>query len=234
MSTDSAPNKRRALHWVLGIAAVLLVLVTLVTAGALWFFGRYVRTGPPPQQPPTAAANWSRATFKTSADDGLKQTSDKSWSVKGGRAFMNVRRKDDGSLELRFVYPFDSLPRETVALIQTRWGLKEVEKLADTLSITPEQLAELKTVSPATDMPVSSADKQNLRALFENYLATKDPASETAVVQAVGELDARYYDATRERIEAAATQVKNIFNADQQAALLQRFGPRTVMRSLRD
>jgi hypothetical protein len=46
-----------------------------------------------------ARANWSRASFSLKTADGLRQTSGSSWSVKGGRAFMQVRRQDDGSLE---------------------------------------------------------------------------------------------------------------------------------------
>jgi hypothetical protein len=179
-------------------------------------------------QVPTPAANWSRANFTAHANEGVRQTSDKSWSIKGGRAFANVRRKDDDSLELRFVYPFDGdfLPAEAVTLVRLRWGYAEVAKLADELNITPEQLDALKSVSPATDIPVSFPDKEQIRALFEDYLAAKDAATEKALVDAVTEVDKKYYDRTRERIERIAATVKTIFDQNQLAALSVRFGPR--------
>src|SRR6185503_5524585 len=158
MNPETHSSPKRILHWALRIAAVLLLLTTIVTAGVLWWTRKdsYTASAPEPRVP-TAAANWERGTFTARADSGIRQTSDKSWSVKGGRAFMNVRRKDDDSLELRFVYPFDGdlLPKETVTLVRARWGVGEVAKLAGELNITPEQLAELKAVSPATDIPVS-------------------------------------------------------------------------------
>jgi len=52
--------------------------------------------------------------------------------------------------------------------------MNEVAKLAGELNITPEQLADLKAVPAATDIPISNWDKQSLRALFEDYLAMPD------------------------------------------------------------
>jgi hypothetical protein len=229
MNAETNRSQKRILYWALGIAAVLLLFTTVVTVGLIWWMRRDsppAMAGTPEPRVPTAAANWSRGTFTAQADNGVRQTSDKSWSVKGGRAFMNVRRKDDDSLELRFVYPFDGdlLPKETVTLVRARWGANEVAKLADELNITPEQLAELKAVSPATDILVPSADKQRLRTLFENYLSAKDANTEKALVEAVTEIDNTYYDQTRERIEAIAQQVKGIFKPEQLAALSERFG----------
>jgi len=228
MTVESNHSQKRILQWALGISAVLLLFTTMATIGVLWRMRKDSQTAVPAPQVPTAAANWSSATFTAKADDGVRQTSDKSWSVKGGSAIMNVRRKDDDSLELRFVYPFDGdwLPKETVMLVRTRWGLNDVAKLADELSITPEQLADLKAVSPATDMPVPSTEKRRLRALFEDYLTAKDAATEHAVIAALVDLDNTYYEQTRERIEAIAQQVKSIFNPEQLAALSQRFGGR--------
>jgi hypothetical protein len=129
---------------------------------------------------------------------------------------------------LRFVYPFDDfLPPETIALLRTRWSLPQVERLAGDLNITGEQLADLKAVSPATDIPVSSQDKQKLRELFNDYLESENKAAaETALAKAVAELDAKYYEPTRQRIDAIAAQVKQIFDADQLAALSDRFTPK--------
>jgi hypothetical protein len=76
-------------------------------------------------------------------------------------AFMNARRKDGDLLS------------ETVTLVRARWGAGGVVKFAGELNITPEQLAALKAVSPATDIPVSGADKERLRTLFEDHLSAK-------------------------------------------------------------
>jgi hypothetical protein len=119
------------------------------------------------------------------------------------------------------------LPPETIALVRTRWSLSQVEKLADELDITPEQLAALKAVSPATDIPVPAPDREQLREQFENYLSTKDKAAtEKTLVEAVAAVDANYYVRTRERIDGIAEKVKSIFNEDQLAALSGRFAPR--------
>ncbi len=231
MNTDTDSSQKRILHWALGITAVLLLLTSVATVGVFWWMRKDSQSNTaivPELRVPTTAANWSRGTFTAQADSGIRQTSGKSWSVKGGRAFMNVRRKDDDSLELRFVYPFDGdlLSKETVTLVRARWSAGEVAKLADEMNITPEQLAELKAISPATDIPVSGADKQRLRTLFEDYLSAKDAATEKALVKAVAELDNAYYVQTRERIDGIAEKVKRIFNQEQLAALSQRFGAR--------
>ena len=230
MNSDDNNTQKRILHWGLGIALGLLLFTTLVSVGVFWWMRHSSgRANATTAQAPTPAANWSRANFTAHADDGVRQTSNKSWSIKGGRAFANVRRKDDDSLELRFVYPFDGdfLPAETVTLVRLRWGQAEVAKLAGELNITAEQLEALKLVSPATDIPVSSVDKEQMRALFEEYLANKDAATEKALVDAVAEIDQKYYDRTRERIELIATSVKTILDQDQLAALSVRFGPRS-------
>ena len=230
MNSDDNKTQKRMIRWGLGIALGLLFFTTLATIGAVWWMRQTsaARARAAAAQAPTPAANWSRANFTAHADDGVRQTSDKSWSIKGGRAFTNVRRKDDDSLELRFVYPFDGdlLPAETVALVRMRWGQAEVAKLADELNITPEQLDALKLVSPSTDIPVSSPDKEQIRALFEDYLMNKDATTEKALVDAVRAIDKKYYDRAVERIDRIAASVKTIFDEDQLAALSGRFGPR--------
>jgi hypothetical protein len=228
MNTETDKSQKRILLWTLGIAAVLLLITAMAVVTGFWRLRRGSHTAAPRPQAPAAAANWARANFTASADDGVRQTSGKSWSVKGGRAFMNVRRKDDGSLELRFVYPFDGglLPKEDITLVRARWGLNEVAKLAGELNITPEQLADLKAVPAATDIPVPAADKGRLHALFENYLAAPDASSEKPLVDAVTEIDNQYFESTRDRIGAIAQQVKGIFNEEQLAALSERFGAR--------
>jgi hypothetical protein len=146
---------------------------------------------------------------------------------------MQVRRKPDSSFELRFVYPFDDfLPPETITLLRTRWSLPQVEKLAETLDITPEQLQQLKAVSPATDIPVENADRQRLRGLFDEYLAATDkPAAEKALVEAVAAIDHDYYDRAMQRINTIAGQVKQIFHEDQLAGLSDRFAPQGAPRA---
>src|SRR5258706_1041812 len=134
---------------------------------------------------------------------------------------MQVRRKNDGSLEIRAIYPFgDFLPPETTALLRTRWSLGEVEKLADSLNINPEQLQRLKAVSPVTDIPVTNADLHRLRDLLDEYLSASDkPAAEKALIEAVAAIDENYYDRTIQRVDAVAGQVKQIFDEDQCAGL---------------
>jgi len=231
MNNETDSSQKRILHWALGIAAVLLLLSTVATVGVFWWMRKDSQSktaSVSEPRPPTPAANWSRATFTANADNGIRQTSEKSWSVKGGRAFMNVRRKDDESLEVRFVYPFDGdlLPNETVTLVRARWGANEVAKLAGELNITPEQLADLKAVSPATDIPVSAPDKERMRSLFEDYLATKNAETEKALVEGVTDLDGKYYDRTIQRIGGIAEKVKSIFNQEQLTALSQHFARR--------
>jgi hypothetical protein len=131
MNTEIDTSQKRILHRVLAGAVVLLCISIITTVAVIWWMRKGSQSntaGAAEPRVPTAAANWSRGTFTAQADSGIRQTSDKSWSVKGGRAFMNVRRKDDDSLELRFVYPFDGdlLPQETVALAaragaRTKW-----------------------------------------------------------------------------------------------------------------
>ena len=228
MNTETGHSQKQILLWTLGIAAVLLLITAVAVVGRFWWLRKDSRAHAPAPQGPTPAANWSRKTFNAHTDSGVRETSDKSWSVKGGRAFINVRRKDDGSLELRFVYPFDNgfLTKETDTLIRMRWGANEVAKLADEINITPEQLAQLKAVSPSTDIPVSGADKQRLRTLFDDYLSAKDATTEKALVDAVTEIDNTHYDQTRDRINGLAEQVKNIFNQEQLEVLSDHFGGR--------
>jgi len=235
-SQTSSPQPFRSRPVVVAIAVVLAIALILggivAVVGVSWLLLRSRRAEAARAhaiaQVDAARANWSPATFSVHAADGLYQTSDVSWSIKGGRAFMQVRRKDDGSLELRFVYPFDDfLPKETIALLRTRWGVPQVEKLADSLNITPEQLTELKAVSPATDIPVVASDRQHLRELFDEYLSAQDKAAaEKALVEAVTRLDEYYYEPTRQRVDNIAAQVKQIFDEDQLAGLIERFAPR--------
>lgn len=231
MNTDSSTSQKRFLRWAIAVAVILFVVGDAAIIGVVLWKRKNAATKanvPVAAKASGAMANWSPATFSAHAADGLHQTSEESWSIKGGRAFMQVRHKEDESFELRFVYPFnDFLPPETVTLIRTRWGLSQVEKLAGELNITPEQLAALKAVSPATDIPMAGPDRQRLRGLFDDYMAAEDKAApEKALVEAVAGLDATYYDRTRERIDAIAEKVKTIFNEDQLAALSERFASR--------
>ena len=117
------------------------------------------------------------------------------------------------------------MPDETNALLRTRWSLGSSESLVRKLNITPEQLGQLKAVSPATDIPVTSADRQSLKALFDDYLAAADkPVAEKALVEAVVALDAKYYDPTMQMVGSLAAQVRQIFTEEQWSGLLRRYG----------
>jgi hypothetical protein len=226
------PEPGQFLRWAVGAVA----MVAIILAGLRIFINQRETSAPPlpvadsaPLPAPKADeahANWAPASFTIHAADGLRQTSDSSWSVKGGRAFMQVRRLDDGALEFRFVYPFDELlPDETNALLRTRWSLGSSEALVKKLNITPEQLGQLKAVSPATDIPVASSDRQSLKALFDDYLAATDKsATEKALVEAMVALDAKYYDPTMQMVGSLAAQVRQIFTEEQWAGLLRRYG----------
>jgi hypothetical protein len=229
MDTDKTTSQKRTLRWVMAVGLVLFLVGNAAIVGIfLWQRGgRAQRLAAEKARANSAMANWSAARFSIQSADGVHQTSARSWSVKGGRAFMQVRRKEDDSLEVRFAYPFDGLvPPETIALVQTRWGISQVEKFADELSITPEQLAALKAVSPATDIPVPAPERQRLRDLFEDYLAAGDKeAAEKGLIEAVTAVDTNYFERTLQRIDGIAEKVKGIFNEDQLAALTGRFGP---------
>src|SRR6186713_381343 len=99
MSTERNPSQKRWLPWVLVAAVTLLFISTLATVGVVWWVRRSSAfetraTVAHDPKTPSAAANWSAATFSANAEAGVRQTSENSWSIKGGRAFMNVRRKD--------------------------------------------------------------------------------------------------------------------------------------------
>jgi hypothetical protein len=235
-TTSPKPIRRRPIAVALAIGVGIVLTLAAILAVAVFAYLRLRSRQAPIANVPTdaqvdpARANWSPATFSVHAADGLYQTSESSWSVKGGRAFMQVRRKEDDSLELRFVYPFDDfLPKETITMLHTRWGVAQVEQLAGSLNITQEQLTELKAVSPGTDILVAAADRQTLRTLFDDWISTSDKAkAEKALIEAVAQLDASYYEPTRQRIEGIAAQVKGIFNEDQLAGLTERFTPRPI------
>lgn len=231
MNTENKDvSTKRTLLWVAITAALFLLSIgfVVVVGSAYWWMGRSTATVAA-AKPSAATVNWSPGTFSAQAAEGVRQTSDNSWSIKGGRAFMQARRKDDGSLELRFVYPFDEfLPAETIALVKLRWSANQVENWAGALNITEEQIASLKAVSPATDIPVSGADRSELRTLFDDYLsATDKSAVENALVEAVAKIDQDYSEKTRQRIDGIAVQVKSIFNEEQLAALTEHLTPRT-------
>src|SRR3954467_8289360 len=85
-------------------------------------------------------ANFDKKVFNAAAPDAFRKTSENSWSVKGGRLFMQVHRNQAGTLVVRFVYPYeDFLPRDTVAMLSPPWIMTETYKLMDELQITSEQ-----------------------------------------------------------------------------------------------
>jgi hypothetical protein len=231
MTTDNNTHRRRLWRWGIAVTVFLfLVGNAAIIGGFLWLRSKRAASENASEKAKSnqAMGNWSRASFSIHAADGVHRTSANSWSVKGGRAFMQVRGKEDGSLELRFAYPFNDLvPAETIALVQTRWRLSQVEKMAGELAITPEQLAALKAVSPATDIPVPALERQQLHELFKDYLSGEErSAAEQALIEAVTAIDTNYYERTRERIDGIAETVKRIFNEDQLTALSGRFAPR--------
>lgn len=112
----------------------------------------------------------------------------------------------------------------TNALLRTRWSLGPTEPLVGQLNIAPEQLRQLQAISPATDIPIESVDRQELSALFNDYLsATDKPAVEKALVEAIVALDAKYSDRTMELVDTAP-QVRQIFTEEQWAGPSRRFG----------
>ena len=250
---QTRPNtsaRRKLVFWAVGAVAIVMLVVFMLVSW--WIFVRIREAtsppapvtdtgGPAPALAPAPAlttdnaqANWSRPVFTLKAADGLRQTSASAWSVKGGRAFMQVRRLEDVALEFRFVYPFDELlPQETNALLRTRWSLGSTDALVGQLNISPEQLGDLEAVSPATDIPVTSADRRELSILFNDYLSATDKSvAEKTLVEAVVALDAKYYDRTMQTVENIAGQVRQIFTEEQWAGLSKRFGmsPRPLGR----
>ncbi len=231
MKTPPVHVRKRLLHWCIAVACVLsLVCIAALAALAWWRTRDPVMNAAPIASPAPAGAagNWSPATFSLHAPDGVIQTSANSWSVKGGRAFMQVRRKNEESLELRFVYPFDGfVPPETIDLVRIRWNGSQVEKRAADLEISAEQLAALRSISPATDIPVTAEDRERLKTLFSEYDESADKsAAEKALVAAVTELDATYHDRTRDLLNNMAEEVRRIFTPDQLTALFQQLETR--------
>src|SRR5258706_15056055 len=75
-------------------------------------------------------ANFDKKIFNLTNPDAVRKTSEISWSVKGGRLFMQVHRNPAGALVVRFVYPYeDFMPKDTVAMLRTRWIMTETYKL---------------------------------------------------------------------------------------------------------
>src|SRR4051812_11278139 len=117
-------------------------------------------------------ANFDKKVFNAAAPDAFRKTSENSWSVKGGRLFMQVHRNQAGTLVVRFVYPYeDFLPRDTVAMLRTRWIMTETYKLMDELQITSEQWEKLNAVKLNTDTQVNAADRKTIMQLFNEAQA---------------------------------------------------------------
>src|SRR5436190_11959022 len=117
-------------------------------------------------------ANFDKKIFNLNNPDGLRKTGENSWSVKGGRLFMQVHRNPAGAFVVRFVYPYeDFLPKDTVAMLRTRWIMTETYKLMDELAITPQQWEKLSALKLDTDTRISADDRRKIMALFREAIA---------------------------------------------------------------
>jgi hypothetical protein len=227
---------RRPIREVVALIVLILALAATIVAIQFRFLG--VRNGSSTAEAtnpggtkdtiiPKMNGTWSLATFSVNTPDGVYQTSDNSWSIKGGRAFLQIRRESDGSLGLRCVYPFhDLLPKETITLFRIRWSLPQVQKLARSLHIAEEQMEKLEAVTPATDILVESEDLRRLNLLFEKYMAASNKSlPKKALVEAVAGIDKHYFEQTMDRIRTIGLEIQNVFREDQLANLSSHFGP---------
>ena len=116
--------------------------------------------------------NFDKKIFSLNNADALRKTGEKSWSVKGGRLFMQVHRNPAGAFVVRFVYPYeDFLPKDTMAMLRTRWIMTETYKLMDELAITPQQWEKLSALKLNTDTQISAEDRKKIMALFKEAIA---------------------------------------------------------------
>ncbi len=182
-----------------------------------------------------AAANFDKNIFRLAAPDGVRKTSDSSWSVKGGRLFMQVRRDQTGKLVVRYVYPYeDFVPKDTLAMLRTRWIMTETVKLMDELQITPEQWEKLSALKLNTDTQIPAAERKKLVALFEEAMAAMSKnetvngglpsVAEEKLTDFLRELDEKYYDTTIAGANRLAEDVKALFTETQYAGLMRRYG----------
>ena len=182
-----------------------------------------------------AEANWDKTFFNLKSADALRKTSDSSWSVKGGRLFMQVHRDKTGKLVVRFVYPFEEmLPKDTLAMVRSRWTPWESHKLIDELKITDDQWKKFMAIDPNTDTKISKADYQTIMGLFEEAVTASKrnnifddglpPVAEEKLTDAVRDLDQKYYQASFDKANHISDEVKSIFTDPQYAGLMRRYG----------
>src|SRR2546421_4240759 len=179
--------------------------------------------------------NFDKKIFNFNTPDGLRKTGENSWSVKGGRLFMQVHRNPAGALVVRFVYPYeDFLPKDTVAMLRTRWIMTETYKLMGELAITSQQWEKLSALKLNTDTQVSAEDRRKIMALFKEVIAAtpndktieggQPTVAEEKLTDFLRELDEKYYDTTIARANQLAVDVKAIFTEQQYAGLMRRYG----------
>lgn len=180
-------------------------------------------------------ANFDKKIFNLNNPDAVRKTGVNSWSIKGGRLFMQVHRNAAGALVVRFVYPYeDFLPKNTVAMLRTRWIMTETYKLMDELAITPEQWEKLSALKLDTDTRISAEDRKKIMALFREAIAAtasnetinggQPTVAEEKLTDFLRELDGRYYDTTIARANQLAADVKAIFTELQFTGLMRRYG----------
>jgi hypothetical protein len=180
-------------------------------------------------------ANFDKKVFNAASPDAFRKTSENSWSIKGGRLFMQVHRNQAGALVVRYVYPYeDFLPKDTVAMLRTRWIMTETFKLKDEIQMTDEQWEKLNAVKLNTDTQVSGADRKRALELFKEALAAANQnqtinggqpsVPEEKLTDFVRDLDQKYYDATIANANRLAADVKAIFTDLQLTGLMRRYG----------
>ena len=200
--------------------------ITVVTSDGLTPAKTFVDPSP---------ANFDKKVFNLNNPDAVRKTSDNSWSIKGGRLFMQVYRNAGGAFIVRFVYPYeDFLPKDTVAMLRTRWIMTETYKLMDELAITPEQWEKLSALKLNTDTQISAEDRRKIMALFKEAIAARQnnetinggqpTVSEEKLADFLRELDEKYYDTTIARANQLAADVKAIFTDLQFTGLMRRYG----------
>jgi hypothetical protein len=181
-----------------------------------------------------AEANWDKKFFNLKSPDALRKTSDSSWSVKGGRLFMQVHRDKTRKLVVRFVYPFEEmLPKDTLAMLRSRWTPWETHKLVDELQISAAQWETFMAVDPNTDTQISAADRKTIMTLFNDAVKAFNQnetvngglptVPEEKLTDYLRDLDQKYYQVTFDKANRAANEVKSIFTDLQYTGLMRRY-----------
>lgn len=168
------------------------------------------------------------------AADGVMPMGNPGWRVKSGYTVMAVAKQGQNR---DFVYgylrPLNAAP-ETSALRIAQFRLLHDPTMAQTLKVTPDQMARLKALPELTvssgvpgvavtaAMKIETADRERLISLWNTYeQAAAGPAkaqAEKALLAGLDELGKKNLEPTRQEVAALARQIKVILTPAQWGA----------------